>query len=98
MAAIAVCGDRGAGRVGLDGNAVIVGVACEIGGMTEGAAAGTVSGGAVAIDPGNLDAGDRGVTKVALTGGAVTMDGGDDVAAMATGAGRNAGNAAVVLD
>ena len=98
MAALAVGGDRGAGRVGRNGAVVVVGVAAEVSRMTEGAAAWPVYCRAMAIGSGDQDAGERCVTQGAGAGDVVAMHGDDDIAAMAAGAGGHSGQGIVVLD
>lgn len=98
MAAFAVGGAGGGCGVAPDCWGVVMGVSAEIGGMTEGAGAGTVGGSAMAIGPSNPHPGCWRVAQITVAGGAVAMDGGNDVAAMAAGAGRAAGYPAMILD
>lgn len=77
---------------------MVVGMAGEVGGMTEGAIAGTVSGCAPSVSTGNLDAGDRRMTQGAVTIGAIAMHRANDITGMTADAEGNAGDSIMILN
>lgn len=98
MTGHAIGGDWCDRAIGFDGCRMAMGVPVEIVSVAEAAVAGTVGGGAMAIDSGDLYPADRRVAKGTVAGAAVTVDTGDDITVMAACAGDDSGHAIVILD
>lgn len=86
MATRAVGGDWCAGRIGLDGSGVVMGMTGKVGRMTEGTVAGTICRCATSVGPSDLDASNRRVAQGAGASGAIAVNINDNVACVAAGA------------